>query len=314
MNLGHSYTALTPVSQVVIPPIYYNRIKTGSDRFDEVFGGGILPGSTFCISAMPGTGKSTLLLQVENALSANYRVAHLSGEENIINVAMNARRIGALDVPVANENRMSEILKIIEDSDLVVIDSFPSIIYDGTDADELSDRQKDKQKLETIIECANKNECAVGFVLHMTKTGAFKGGCEIPHCVDAELYIHKDKENLDIRILEMRKNRNGKCDTHTFMFGSTGFDFETVVEEQEEEESGKAGGRKPSKNSIQLEQIMEMKEPPHVTLNRVCESLDIDAQRGKYLLWLLTSQGKLVKFGRGADTVWKQNVTELVAV
>ena len=54
-----------------------------------------------------------------------------------------------------------------------------------------------------------------------------------------------------------------------------------------------------------MKSILEMKEPPHITIERVCNTLDIDAQRATYLLWLLVKEGKLEKFGRGDNAVWK---------
>jgi hypothetical protein len=54
-----------------------------------------------------------------------------------------------------------------------------------------------------------------------------------------------------------------------------------------------------------MQQILELREPPHINVERVCEALDVDAQRAKYLLWLLTSENKLIKFGRGNECIWK---------
>src|SRR6185312_3653898 len=45
------------------------RLPTGIGEFDRILGGGIVPGSAVLIGGDPGIGKSTLLLQVANALS-----------------------------------------------------------------------------------------------------------------------------------------------------------------------------------------------------------------------------------------------------
>jgi len=39
------------------------RLATGSDEFDRVLGGGLMPGSVVLVGGDPGIGKSTLLLQ-----------------------------------------------------------------------------------------------------------------------------------------------------------------------------------------------------------------------------------------------------------
>jgi DNA repair protein RadA/Sms len=45
------------------------RIRSGIGEFDRILGGGIVPGSAVLVGGEPGIGKSTLLLQVANALA-----------------------------------------------------------------------------------------------------------------------------------------------------------------------------------------------------------------------------------------------------
>ncbi len=47
----------------------FKRTETGIFEFDRVLGGGIVPGSVLLLAGEPGIGKSTLLLQVANAVS-----------------------------------------------------------------------------------------------------------------------------------------------------------------------------------------------------------------------------------------------------
>ncbi|MEM6755216.1 MAG: ATPase domain-containing protein, partial [Cyanobacteria bacterium P01_C01_bin.38] len=58
------------------------RWSSGYGELDRVLGGGVVPGSMVLIGGDPGIGKSTLLLQVSNALSQAYRVLYISGEES----------------------------------------------------------------------------------------------------------------------------------------------------------------------------------------------------------------------------------------
>src|SRR4029079_112522 len=58
------------------------RISSGVTEFDRVLGGGIVPGTLVLIGGDPGIGKSTLLLQVADKLSAaGALVLYVSGEE-----------------------------------------------------------------------------------------------------------------------------------------------------------------------------------------------------------------------------------------
>ena len=60
------------------------RIDTGIAELSQVLGGGLVPGSVILIGGDPGIGKSTLLLQALNKLSANgKKVLYVSGEESI---------------------------------------------------------------------------------------------------------------------------------------------------------------------------------------------------------------------------------------
>lgn len=309
MVISHNYTKLAKAKDIEIPDVYFSRLKTGIEKIDNIFGEGILPGSTFTVDAAPGTGKSTLLLQLCQCYAAVHDVAFLSGEENIFMVALRARRLGCGDVAVAMENRLSDILEVIQGNELVIIDSYPSIVYDLEDADELSAAKQEEKKLLRIIECANNSKCAVGIILHVTKNGTYKGSTTVQHAVDVNISILRDTEDPSIRIIDVTKNRLGSTDAHEFYFGEFGFNFNKLVE-RAAEDGGSSKSSRGSNRISQMKSILEMKEPPHITIERVCNVLDIDAQRAAYLLWLLVKEGKLEKFGRGDNAVWKFPISQ----
>src|SRR3954451_5703326 len=62
------------------------RRPTGIGEFDRVLGGGVVPGSAVLVGGEPGIGKSTLLLQVADALAkseaANLKVLYVTSEES----------------------------------------------------------------------------------------------------------------------------------------------------------------------------------------------------------------------------------------
>lgn len=308
MNLLAEFTSLATVSDINIPAEYFNRIKTNRINVDNIFGDGILPGSVFTVAAPGGTGKSVFLLQICQNLAQNYRVGYMSGEENIYMIAIAARRLQCNDVRVASESRLSKILECIENHDVLILDSFPCIVYDLPDADEYSKVKQSTRNLELIIKAAKKHKCAIGLVLHMTKDGNFKGSTDLNHAVECNIFITKDEEDESIRVIETRKNRLGACGTWRFSFDMHGYNFDALrTEEQDASQELQQTARGKNRNN-QIQMIMEMREPPHITVERVCDELDCDAQRAKYLLWLLVSENKLVKFGRGADCVWKHNI------
>src|SRR6185369_11966000 len=71
------------------------RISSGVTEFDRVLGGGIVPGSLVLLGGDPGIGKSTLLLQVADRLSATAgTVLYVSGEESERQIKLRGERLG----------------------------------------------------------------------------------------------------------------------------------------------------------------------------------------------------------------------------
>ena len=70
------------------------RITSGVTEFDRVLGGGIVPGTLVLIGGDPGIGKSTLLLQVADKLSASTTVVlYISGEESERQIKLRGERL-----------------------------------------------------------------------------------------------------------------------------------------------------------------------------------------------------------------------------
>ena len=74
------------------------RFSTGMGELDRVLGGGAVEGSLVLVGGAPGIGKSTLLLQICNALCAQRSVLYVSGEESERQLKLRAQRLGVLSV------------------------------------------------------------------------------------------------------------------------------------------------------------------------------------------------------------------------
>src|SRR5262245_60642111 len=70
------------------------RVATGMSELDRVLGGGLVLGSVTLLGGDPGIGKSTLLLQAADALSAATPTLYVTGEESLQQVSLRARRLG----------------------------------------------------------------------------------------------------------------------------------------------------------------------------------------------------------------------------
>lgn len=299
MNLGYKTTQFESVADIEIPSIFYNRYKCGIDVIDNLFGEGILPGSSVTMCAAAGGGKTTLLLQIFEGLAKNgYTTAYASGEENTYQLAFTCNRIGVQNVQVANMTDIDELAEQMEHYDAMVIDSFQAL----TSKQKMNSREREKYAVNTLTKAAKDNECTLFFIMHLTKDGKLKGGTIVPHTVDVNMNIEIDGEvSENARKIFFTKNRFGALNELTLYIGEKGYDFETPVEIDSTPENYSKKSRKAEEQA----KVLLMKEPPHITLDRVMKELSIDYQRASYILRDLTVNNKLMKFGRGKNAIYK---------
>ena len=109
-----------------------DRMDTGIEELNRVLGGGIVKGSLVLVGGDPGIGKSTLLLQVCQRLSAAGRkLLYISGEESLKQIKLRANRMGEFtdNLYLLCETSLDIIRGIIEQQkpDMVVIDSIQTM-------------------------------------------------------------------------------------------------------------------------------------------------------------------------------------------
>jgi len=305
--ISSTQTPFTNVSDISIPDIFYKRLLTGVEEIDNMFGNGILPGCSFTVTAQAGCGKTTLLLQLVEALSVNnYEVGYASGEENIYQLAYTCKRLNIKNVNIANITDIDTLVEATKTLDVLVIDSFQAL----TTPYKLNSRELETYAVQNLVKAAKTNECALFFIMHLTKDGKLKGSTLVPHAVDVNIQIMLDTESEDptSRIISFYKNRFGPTSDYAATMTSSGFEFSGRVEV--ERTSGKNGRKQAS-----LKKILEMNEPPYITKERVIEELNVTSSQAYLLLKELRDTGKLVKYGRGDEAVYKvKQVTEAVEV
>jgi predicted ATP-dependent serine protease len=300
MVINHNKTGLQRVADVEVPDAFFHRMHTGIKQIDELYGGeGILPGSIATVAAAPGSGKTTLYLQVCQALSnQGYSAAYITGEESTEMIAYTCRRLNITDVLVACETELDNIVEFMEDVDFIVYDSFPCLTVDG----KRMNRTGQEQAISNIVRAAKTAGTAMSIILHVTKSGGYKGSTTIPHAVDMNMSIEVDSEDPSVRYISTDKNRYGSLAEVSTYFGYKGFDFDKKVESSGKMTKAESKGGKKAK---ELQAIKSLKEPPGITVSRVCQALKVDANRANYLLRGLVQEGALEKFGRGQSAVWK---------
>ena len=301
MNLALEKTPFTKISDIEIPDIFFNRLDTGNDELNSIFGdGGILPGSTITLKALPGVGKSVFALTLSEMLTnRGYKVAYSSGEEDIRQLAYNCKRLSVTETEVGGITDVDELLDIMADKDFMVIDSFQTL----TTEQDLNSRARVKYFIDNLVRQAKVHECALMFIVQETVDGSIRGGTTLPYAVDVNLQILKDKEDKNIRIIDTYKNRFGATMLHHANFGFNGYEFLGEYEQTEEMKEEKK--HKTSIKEVRKADILAMKEPPHITLERVMETCDVKEQTARILLSDLENEMKLIKFGRGETAIWK---------
>ncbi len=193
-----------------IPVKDEHRFVTGMTELDRVLGGGIVKGSVVLLSGDPGIGKSTILLQICNALD-NLKILYVSGEESAVQIKLRADRLG-----VKNQNMLvmantdveviCEFIKT-EKPDIVMIDSIQTMNLSELSASTGSIVQV-RESTKMLLNTGKTLDIPVFIVGHVNKGGDIAGPKILEHIVDTVLYFEGEK-NQSYRILRAIKNRFG---------------------------------------------------------------------------------------------------------
>jgi len=287
---------------VVIPQEYFNRMVTGCDEVDLIFGSehlkGLVAGSTITITGTPGAGKSTFLLQVGQMLAEQgKKFAIASGEEEIEQLAYACHRLGLSDVEIAHIKNVEDIASAMSDYDVMVVDSFQALRSNNKD---LKKKEFYQYAQDLLISTAKQTKCVLIFVLHITTTGLPKGGTDIIHAVEINMKVSVDKDNTDMRIIDVYKNRCGNTKQHIAYMTPKGLDFKGAADDQPIEEP------EPVVNvsEVRMKELLNS-ENNEWTLANVCAKLGVSPQTAGILLRAMVGENKMEKIGRGVNAIWK---------
>jgi len=304
MNLDLKNNSFKRISDITIPDIYFRRIKTGVGRIDRSFGEGLLPGSIFTLTGSPGAGKTTYLLQVLELLAKKgYKTAYSSGEECVQMMACNCKRIGVKNILVSNETHIDKLIAATKEFDVLIVDSFASVTSDIK-----SSRAHEKYCIQELCKAAKRNECTIGVILHISKTGQYKGGTIIPHTVDTVAHLHRDmvEGQPDNHVLmRVTKNRFGPTSETTLLMTAAGYDWSYVP--QDNEGKTEAVAPKSKRKDAEMKKVMEIAGKHNtIKLSHAEKALGQSKQRASYILRELVLKGKLTKTGRGKGATYKK--------
>ncbi len=189
------------------------RIVTGNTELDRVLGGGLVPGSLVLLGGEPGIGKSTLLLQMAQALQGKERrVLYVSGEESARQIRMRAERTGSHetgDIFILAESSFEAIQAAIAEvrpTDIVV-DSVQTTYSETLESPPGSISQV-RHVAGQFLTLAKNGNIPVFLIGHVTKDGGIAGPKSLEHIVDTVLYFEGERHH-NHRIVRAVKNRFG---------------------------------------------------------------------------------------------------------
>lgn len=199
----------TPLSD--IQSVEGHRLDTGSTELNRVLGGGAVIGGLVLLSGEPGIGKSTLFLQMAEALSHHHDVLYVSGEESARQIKLRADRmhITTPGVHILTENSLDNVREevIRNEYKIVFIDSIQTMVLDELQSAPGSVSQV-REGTAFLLRMAKENDITVFLAGHVTKDGAIAGPRVLEHMVDTVLYFEGDQHHI-FRILRAVKNRFG---------------------------------------------------------------------------------------------------------
>jgi len=206
------------------------RLPTSMPDVDTVLGGGVVIGSVVLIAGQPGIGKSTLLLQLADAVAIRHKVLYISGEESGHQIGLRAARLGAVGkaLQLATSTSADDIATTIAASkyDLVIVDSIQTIAAGGV-ASAAGSVSQITNSAHLLIAAAKQSNTAVLLVGHVTKEGSIAGPKVLEHVVDVVLQLEGDRYG-GFKILRATKNRFGPT-TEAGIFEMDGEGLKPVV-------------------------------------------------------------------------------------
>jgi DNA repair protein RadA/Sms len=281
------------ISEVQTLPL--KRLESGLKEFDRLLGGGVVPGSLTLLAGDPGIGKSTLLLQISEALASKKKtVLYVSGEESVDQTALRARRLGVQSESlfILSDTQFSAIKTYIEQikPDVLIVDSIQILYKQELPSSPGSVSQVRELAME-FMHLSKKLSMATFLIGHVTKSGEIAGPRVLEHIVDVVLDFEGDRHQ-GYRILRSVKNRFGPTeDIVLFQMGALGLSevenpSSFFLQERQRESVGSViipsleGSR-----SVLIEAQSLVAPSPYPTATR--KSTGIDANRLALLLAVL---------------------------
>lgn len=221
-----------------VPDALRNKVRTGLDWFDCAMGGqGFTPSAVSLFTGEPGSGKTTMMLTLANALTRKGAlVVFNTAEESLYQVKLVVERLKlGRGFCVGQETHTPTLLEKCDalraknpnKPFFLIVDSL-QCMDDGKYSGGYINSKSAERSLAMITDYCKEHYCNSVVIGQVNKSGASSGSNKLRHMVDSMLHLgveRKDKDLEGCRVLQTTKNRFGGAGISIyFLLDDRGFD------------------------------------------------------------------------------------------
>ena len=224
-----------------VPDQLRNKVKTGVDYIDSALGGeGFTPSMVTFFTGEPGSGKTTMMLDMANSLSRKgAAVVFNTAEESLYQVKLVVERLKLrTGFAVGQETHVPTLLEKCDalraknpgKPFFLIIDSL-QCMDDGKYGDGHTNSKSAERALGMITDYCKEHFVNAVVIGQVSKSGQASGSNKLKHMVDAMMHLGVERKDADLegcRVLQTTKNRFGGCG-HTFFLSLDGTGFTEVA-------------------------------------------------------------------------------------
>ena len=231
----------TNILDVKVPEKLRKRHRSGLTYFDDALGGqGFTPSAVSLFCGTPGSGKTTMMLELANALTfSGATVLFNTAEESLYQLKMTVERLRLRTGFNAGQEVHTPTL--LENCDklrkqnpgkpfFLIVDSLQTL-DDGHFKSGRITTATTERSLSQITNYAKEHFCNAVIIGQVTKDGKMAGSQKLKHMVDSFLSLdveQKDQDLIGCRVLTTEKNRFGGAG-HTFFLSLRERGFQEVA-------------------------------------------------------------------------------------
>lgn len=231
----------TNILELKVPDQLRNKVKTGVDYIDCALGGeGFTPSAVTFFTGEPGSGKTTMMLNLANSLTRKGAVVVFNtAEESLFQVKLVVERLGLrTGFAVGQETHIPTLLEKCDalraknpgKPFFLIVDSL-QCMDDGKYDDGHINSKSSERALGMITDYCKEHYVNAVVIGQVSKSGQASGSNKLKHMVDAMMHLGVERKDADLegcRVLQTTKNRFGGCG-HTFYLALDGKGFTEVA-------------------------------------------------------------------------------------